>query len=410
MEIQRNIKDKLEHFLKVFPVVFLTGARQTGKTTLAKIFAKKKGYFYVTLDDLSMLKAAKEDPKGFLELLSKPCIIDEVQRVPELFLAIKQLVDQENVLGQFLLTGSANPLLLPKLGDSLAGRMGILKMFPFSQGELKGKKENFISWLFSSEIKMKNFNKLEISKLWDIVLKGGFPRVIDFKSFEQIDTWIQSYLQTLMDRDIKDLAQIEGIHHFPDLFKLLASRSSSLLNGADLARTLKISSASVHRYLSLLEAIFIVFREQAWFANHSKRIAKSPKVYICDTGILCYLLKANKEKFKSDPSVFGFVFESFVAAELLKIASWMNERIDQYHFREGTSEVDIVLEERAGHIIGVEIKSSATIKSSDFKGLKRLKEVAKKKFIRGIILYTGSTMVPFGKDLWAIPINSLWES
>ena len=184
--------------------------------------------------------------------MKKPCIIDEVQRVSELFLAIKQLVDQEDVVGQFLLTGSANPLLQPKLGDSLAGRMGILRMFPFSQGEILKKEEKFLPWIFSSNFEMQTFKESDVTKLWELVLKGGFPRVFNLKSQEQRLTWIEGYLQTLMDRDIKELAQIEGIHYFPDLFRLLASRSGSLLNGADLARTLKISTISIHIYLSLL--------------------------------------------------------------------------------------------------------------------------------------------------------------
>ncbi|MBI5345801.1 MAG: ATP-binding protein [Chlamydiae bacterium] len=409
MDIIRNIISRLEHYLKVFPVVFLSGARQAGKSTLALEFAKKKGYYYVTFDDISMLRAAIDDPIGFLKKLPKPVIIDEVQRVRELLLSIKQFVDQENVLGQFILTGSANPLLLPTLGDSLAGRMGILPMYGFSQGEILGKKEVFIPWVFSKDFQFKKFEETDFSKLYSLILKGGYPRVHNFSSLKDVQTWIGGYLQTMMDRDVRELAQIEGLHYFPDLLQILANRSGSLLNGADLARTLKISTASVHRYLTLLETLFIIFREPAWFNNHNKRIAKSPKIFISDSGVLCYLLNINEEKFIKDPMVFGLAVESFIASELLKQASFLEDKIKQYHYRDGMKKVDVVLEERGGNVVGIEIKSSETIRSSDFDGLKRFKEIFREKFIRGIVLYTGSTMIPFGDDLWAVPISALWD-
>jgi uncharacterized protein len=392
-----------------FPVVVLTGARQTGKTTLVQALARENGYAYTTFDDLSILRAAQEDPIGFLRRQPKPLILDEVQRVPELFLPLKQIVDEEQVVGQFLLTGSANPLLLPKLGDSLAGRMGILQMFPFSQGELLGKKEEFISWIFSPIFEARLFSKLNFEEFWLQIYKGGFPRVQYLKNETEIPIWIGSYLQSMLDRDIRDLSQIDGLQYFPDLFRLLATRSASLLNGSDIARTLKFSTSSIHRYLTLLETLFFIFRGPAWFSNRGKRITKSPKIYICDTGILCYLLKIDLTQFRTDPSLFGFILETFVASELLKQASWAEEKIEQHHFREGTQEVDIVLEQRDGTIVGIEVKSSATVRSTDFNGLKRLKELSSKKFLRGIILYTGSSVIPFGDDLWAVPMTALWE-
>lgn len=410
MITKRNILKQLELYVKVFPVVLLTGARQTGKTTLAQEFGQSNGYSYITLDDSSTLLSAKRDPLGFLKYQPKPLIIDEVQRAPELFLAIKQIVDQEQALGQFILTGSANPLFLPKVGDSLAGRMGILRMHPFSQGELESRKEAFIPWIFSSDFKMQNFSEVNMNDLGNRIYKGGFPRVHSFQSNLEVDTWIEGYLQSIMDRDVKEISQVEGLYHFPDLFKLLAYRSGSLFNGADLARTLKISTASVHRYLALLEALFFIYREPAWFSNRAKRIAKAPKIYLCDTGILSYLLKANPETFQSDPSVFGFMLESFVASELLKQASWLEEKIEQHHYREDSSEVDIVLGERGGNIVGIEVKSASTIHSSDFKGILRLKAISKHQFVRGIILYSGSKMLSFGDNLWAIPISALWEA
>lgn len=408
--LRRNIEEKLKKYLHIFPVVLLTGARQTGKTTFVKEFAKTHKFSYVTFDDTSILLAAKEDPSGFLNRFETPIIIDEVQRVPEIFLAIKQLVDQKELKGQFLLTGSANPLLIPKTGDSLAGRMGILNLYPFSQGELKEKRETFLPWLFAKEFKIKSFPELSLSSLGNMIYRGGFPRVLDLHSSFEIESWIQSYLQILMDRDVRDLSQVAGLYHFPSLLNLIAGRSGSLFNASDIARTLNISLPSVTRYLTLLETIFLVFREPAWFSNLSKRISKSPKIYLCDTGVLSYLLKMDQTAFQTHPSQFGFLLESFIVSELLKQASFVEEKISQHHFREGTHEVDIVLEERGGNIIGIEIKKSETIRPSDFDGLKRLQSIAKQKFIRGIILYSGNTMIPYGDQLWAVPISSLWQT
>lgn len=407
---QRNIQEKLLHYLSIFPVVLLMGARQTGKTTLVRNLSLSQKLSFLTFDDPSLFRAAKEDPIGFLKQQSKPLIIDEVQRVPELFVAIKYLVDQEDRVGQFLLTGSANPLLLPTLSDSLAGRMGSLYLCPLSQGELFGKKENFFPWIFSENFQKKSFREISLYSLGNMIYKGGFPRVQNYSSNFDIETWIEEYLQTILSRDIKDLANIEKIYYFFDLLQLLAHRSGSLFNGSDLARTLKISTSTLYRYISLLEIIFFIFRLPAWFINHAKRVSKSPKIYISDSGILSYLLKAGPECCKTNPSLFGVLLESFVASELVKQNSFSQMSIELFHYREGSNEVDIVCEERAGKIVGVEIKSSSTIRPSDFDGLQRLKEVSKDRFLRGIILYSGSEMIPFGENFWAIPISALWEA
>lgn len=404
----RYIEEKLKKYLKIFPVVFLSGARQAGKTTFIKEFIKNNGYTFVTFDDDTSLYAAKNDPAGFIKMLKKPLVIDEVQRVPELFLSIKKMVDEENVLGQIILTGSSNPLVLPKISDSLAGRMGILQLYPFSQGEINNKKENFLSWIFSNDFKFFNFSAINWDQFAKIIYRGGFPRVQKF-SEDEIDIWFSGYIKTLLERDIRDLSQIENIYIFPNLLKLLANRTGSLFNGSDLARTLNISVASVHRYIVLLEALYIISREQAWFSNHHKRIAKSPKIYISDSGLLSHLLNSKSNMYETDSLMFGFVLESFIVNEIKKQLSFFDLKIEQYHFRQESNEVDIVLEEKGGNIVGIEIKKSMTIKSSDFDGLKVLKLYAKKNFVRGIVLYSGNQMIPFGEDLWAVPITSLWE-
>lgn len=409
--LKRNIQAELEAYLKIMPVVLITGARQTGKTTLVESVAKKQHYTYLTFDDEPTLANARRDPSGWLNAYKKPLIIDEVQRFPELFLAIKRDVDQNREPGRYLLTGSANPLLIPRLGDSLAGRMGIVNLFPFSQGELQHIKENFISYLFEqSPSANTKIEPLLNENLHHFFFKGGFPPVQLFKEMKDVSRWVRSYLQTIIERDVRDLSQVEGLREFPRLFRLLATRSGMLLNIADLSRSLGMVNMTLNRYLRLLETLYFIYLLPAWFSNHGKRLTKSPKVHICDTAILAQLLEVDESKLRNDPSLAGQFLESFVFAELLKQKSWASIPCELYHFRNGDYEVDLILERSNGDIIGIEVKSSRTLHSDDMRGLVHLKKIAGKKFKRGIILHPGSQIEPMDKDIWAMPIQSLWTN
>lgn len=407
--IKRNISERLERALSRSPVVLLTGARQTGKTTLIKVLGEKKGYSYVTFDDLRYLSGAKSDPIGFISALEKPVILDEVQRVPEFFLSIKSYVDKNRKAGIFALTGSANPLLIPRLGDSLAGRMEILELFSFSQAELLGKKEKFVDFLFSnkfSSIKASIFSKEELCKKLVI---GGYPSVQD-RDKEGRMIWFDSYLTTILQRDVRDLAKIEGLTQLPDLLHLLSTRVGSLLNVAELSRSSGIASMTLHRYITLLKTLFIILFHPVWSTNLGKRLVKSPKVYLMDVGVLLHLLKADKNRLLADATIFARVFENFVIVELLKQTTWSDTIIKMFHYRTVTGiEVDVVLEDASGKVVGIEIKSGETIISDDFKGLKQLQKIVGKNFVAGIILYMGTKKIPFGENLWAMPVSSLWS-
>ncbi len=407
--LKRFIEEEINAYLKIMPVVLITGPRQTGKTTWVKSIANTKNYTYVTFDDDLSLSNALRDPSGWLSSLPKPLIIDEVQRVPEIFLSIKKDVDQNRSYGRYLLTGSANPMLLPKLGDSLAGRMGIVNMFPFSQGELKQKKENFIDNIFKKELPKSTFNKLNINDFYKTLLFGGFPPVQNFTNLDDVKRWISSYLQTILQRDVKDISNIEAIHEFPRLFKLLATRSGMLLNTSDISRSLGMINMTLKRYLHLLEILYFIQLLPAWFTNYGKRIIKSPKLHICDTSFLGQLLEIDQNKFSNDPSLLGQFIENFVFSELLKQKSWAKSKIDLYHFRTNDNEVDFVLEKNDGTIIGIEVKSSRTIKSDHLKGLKYLKSIAKNKFHRGFVLHFADRIEAIEKDIYSIPIQALWE-
>lgn len=406
---KRTIKPIIEDALNRSPIVLITGARQTGKTTLAKEIGAQKNYHYVTFDDIRYLAAAQSDPTGFIAGLPKPVILDEVQRVPDIFLAIKKDVDENRKPGRYLLTGSANPLMIPRLGDAFVGRMEIFTLYPLSQGELLGRRECFIDNVFKQEPISSRAPVIRKDLLEKIVV-GGYPLMQNISEHAR-ESWINSYITTLLQRDVQDLAQISGLTEFPNLLRILATRTSNLLNVAELSRSSGIATSTLHRYITLLEALFIISFIQPWHANLGKRLVKSPKTSFIDTGILTFLLGATTERLLADSMLVGNILENFVATELRKQATWSQERVNLYHFRTQTGiEVDMILENSAGKLIALEVKASETVGANDFKGLKYLQEEAQDKFIQGIVLYTGDATIPFGKNLFALPISSLWET
>lgn len=409
MKIKRNIELNLKRALGRSPVVMLTGARQTGKSTLIQAACGPE-YTYVSMDDLRFLAQAKQDPIGFIAGLPKPVILDEVQRVPEIFLAIKQDVDENRVSGRYALTGSANPLLIPRVSDSLAGRMEILQLFPFSQGELNHHQEHFIDKVFAPETVFKASEVLSKADLLKKMVAGGYP-LVQGKDEQDRDAWFESYITTLLQRDVKDLANIEGLMRLPDLLKFLAARSSGLLNVAEVSRSSGIAATTLHRYLTLLETLFLVYLQPAWSANLAKRLVKSPKSYLLDTGLLAFENGVQEQRLLTDGTLYGSMLENFVVSELRKQMGWSATRVGLYHYRtQNNVEVDIILEDKAGRIVGIEIKGSETFSPRDSKGLLELQETVGDKFVRGIILYTGSQVVPVNAKIQALPISLLWES
>ncbi|MCA9416260.1 MAG: ATP-binding protein [Candidatus Omnitrophica bacterium] len=407
--IQRKVRPWLLAALRDTPVVLLHGPRQCGKTTLVRSIAENEHRArYLTLDDSTLLSAVTEDPQGFVESVEEPLVIDEVQRVPELFLAIKASVDRDRKPGRFLLTGSANVLLLPRLSETLAGRMEILQLWPLSQGELQGTREDFVDRIFDSE---NRFSTVEASekKLSDRILAGGFPEAVSREQKGRRDKWFESYLTTLIQRDVRDLANIEGLTDLPRLLRLLASRVGSLQNFAEVSRATGFPQTTLKRYLSLLEASFLIQHIPAWSGNIGKRMVRSSKVFFTDTGILCHLLDADSQLFREDRKLFGRILENFVMTQLRKELSWSESRAKLFHFRSHSGEeVDFVLTDPRGALVGIEVKAAQSIKKNDLRGLRMMRETCGDKFLRGVILYTGSEVVPFGHDLVAVPIQNLW--
>jgi predicted AAA+ superfamily ATPase len=411
MLVHRNILSEIEDALTASPVVLLNGARQTGKSTLAQGIASRHDFDYVTLDDFTALDAATRDPVGYLSLFHKQLIIDEIQRAPQLFLAIKQLVDKDRQPGRFLLTGSANVFMLPKLSESLAGRMEIITLWPFSCHELLGRKGTFIDELFSNRTPTIPDDNLSRESLIDNMIRGGYPEIQKLASERRRNAWLNAYITTILQRDIKDISRIEGVQQLPRLLSLVATQSGSLVNMSSLSRDAGLVMMTLKRYLALLEATFLIKRLPAWFRNIGKRLLKSPKIYLIDTGLFSYLIGLDRSRLNTDPKLMGQLLESFVMQELFKQSAWSNTLPEIYYYRSTAGrEVDFVLESRAGRIVGVEVKASATVTAVDFKGLEEIRGLLGKQFIKGIVLYTGQSTVSFGKNLFAVPVSALWSS
>jgi predicted AAA+ superfamily ATPase len=408
--IKRNISQFVLDALSDTPVLLLTGARQTGKSTLVKTITEHSHPArYITLDNATVLAAVKHDPTGFLSGLDGPVVIDEVQRAPELFPAIKAEVDRNRRPGRFLLTGSANVLLLPRLSESLAGRMEILSLWPFSQGELEGIHELFVDSLFAAKFHPHPLPKESLSSLHTRVTNGGYPEAVSRTKEDRRRAWFESYITTILQRDIRDIANIDGLTSLPRLLAMIASRAPSLLNFSELSRTLAMPQSTLKRYMTLLEATFLIQHLPAWSGNLGKRLVKTSKLVMSDTGLMAHLLGANKERLATG-GIIGPLLENFVVMELIKQITWSSTKPQIFHFRTQTGqEVDIVLEDRAGKLVGIEVKASSTVTAQDFKGLRALAETTGKRFHRGIVLYTGAGSLPFGPELYAIPVNALWH-
>ena len=405
---KRNIESELQAAIADTPVVLLNGARQTGKSTLARDFAQARSIPYITLDDATQLAAASSDAHGFLAGLGDRAVIDEVQKAPGLFPAIKMSVDRDRRPGRFFLTGSANVLLLPQISESLAGRMELITLLPLSQGELHGRRERFLDGVFAESLPV--LQPGDAVDLKGAVLAGAYPEVIKRPAGKRRDAWFAAYITALLQRDVRDLANIEGLTDMPRLLSLLAARVGSLLNMSELSRSSGIPNSTLKRYLSLLHATFLFQPLPAWSSNLGKRLIKSPKIHLIDSGLTAHLAGVTRQSLDRDPVLFGHLFENFVVNELRKQTGWSDSRVNLHHYRTTTGrEADILLEDAAGRLVGLEVKASATVVRKDFSGFDALSEDTRRQFVRGIVLYTGEQSVAFGENYMALPVSAMWR-
>ncbi len=391
------------------PVVLIHGPRQCGKTTLALEIAKSRGYAYFSFDDAVTLGAAIADPVGFVADLPDRAILDEVQRVPALFTAIKAAVDRGRHPGRFLLTGSANVLLVPKLSDSLAGRMEILRLHPLAQCELAGSPPAFLDALFEGRFKAHNYGRLG-RELAARIAAGGYPAALARATPRRRAAWYRDYIETLVQRDVRDLARIASLDALPRLLALAAGQTARLLNVSELAAPFQLSRPTIKDYMTLLERVFLIEQLAPWHSNRLSRLIKTPKLHLGDTGAACALLGLDAESLWQDRGTLGQLLETFVFQELRRPASWRDDDIRFHPFRDKDgAEVDLVLERGGRELVGVEVKAGATVTASDFRGLRKLRDAAGKRFAAGVVLYDGESGVGFGERLFAVPIRALWE-
>jgi len=406
---RRLAERRLAEALADSPVVLIHGPRQSGKTTLARMAGEPRGYAYFSFDDDVTLAAAAADPVGFVTDLPARTILDEVQRTPALFTALKTAVDRSRTPGRFLLTGSANVLLVPRLADSLAGRMEILRLHPLAQCELAAHEPRFLDALFGGAFKTRRHERLG-RDLAERVAAGGYPAALARAMARRRAAWYRDYVETLVQRDVRDLARISSLDVLPRLLTLAAGQTARLLNVSDLASPFQLSRPTIRDYVTLLERVFLVEQLPPWYSNRLSRLIKTPKVHVGDTGMACALLGLDAAALSQDRGTFGQLLETFVYQELRRQASGRDDDIRFHHFRDKDgAEVDIVLERGARVVAGVEVKAAATVTAADFRGLRKLKDAAGKRFAAGVVLYDGEASAGFGERLFAVPIRSLWE-
>ncbi|HKX45837.1 MAG TPA: ATP-binding protein [Planctomycetota bacterium] len=405
----RFLAPRLREALRDTPAVLLHGPRQSGKTTLARNVGESRGYRYVSFDDDATRTAAEVDPVGFVARLHAKSILDEVQRVPQIFTSLKAAIDARRTPGRFLLTGSANVLLVPHLADSLAGRMGILRLHPLAQCEIEDARPRFLDELLRGRFRTALCEPLG-RDLARRIADGGYPAALARRAPARRRAWYRDYLDTQVQRDVRDVSRVRSLDTLPKLLRVAATHTARLINVTDLAAPFELTRQTIHDHVTLLERVFLVERLPPWHVNQMSRLVKRPKLHVGDTGIACALLGLDAARLEADRVTFGGLLETFVLQELRRQASWRADPVDFFHFRDRDDfEVDIVLEGE-GVVAGVEVKAAATVDDTDLRGLRKLQSACGKRFGAGVVLYDGRATIEFGNALFAVPVRRLWEA
>lgn len=402
----RLIEARVAEALADTPVVLIAGPRQAGKTTLVRQMTDQ-GRRYLTLDDELTLLAARQDPVGMIRGLDR-AVIDEIQRAPQLLLAIKKTVDEDRRPGRFLLTGSANLMALPTVADSLAGRMETLTLLPLSQSEMHGTTANWLDSAFAGHLPKVSV-PLVGQELVEAVLRGGYPQAVSRATPRRRTVWARQYLDAIIQRDVRDVAGIDRLDQLPRLLGALAQVSGQMCNYTQLGGQLGLDHKTASRYIGVFEQMYLLKRVEVWARNRLNRVVKTPKVQFIDSGLLSTLMDLTPARVEHDRTRFGNVLETFVYGELLKHATTAEGDYQLLYYRDHDHfEVDVVVENAGGQLVGVEIKSAASVREADLRGLKRLAGIAGDQFKLGVILYDGTQTLPLGERLWAAPISTLW--
>jgi len=408
--LERYALPLVDEALRYARVVLLLGPRQAGKSTLLHELERRGSIGRtLTLDDNLTRQAALADPTGFAAELKRPVAIDEVQRAPDLLLAIKQIVDRDNSPGQFLLTGSANVLTAPRILDALTGRTDLVVLWPLAQAEIEGARSNLIDHLFDRQAPAIRDAPVGPAAWFARAIIGGFPEVRTRSPGRPRNSWFETYLASLVQRDLRELSDAQKLEEMPRLIRVLATQATGLLVPDRLSQRVGLNTRTIRSYVGLLETVFAVRVIPAWRPGIAIRERLAPKLLFADTGILAHLLGAQTDRAANDPQIVGKLYENFVASEVSKQLVWAEHQASLYHYRRDREEVDLVLERADGSIVAIEAKASASFGASDHKSLVRLRDALGEKFRAGVILHTGPETVPLGERLWALPVSALWH-
>ena len=439
----RYIEQRLIEALEDSPVVLIQGPRQCGKTTLAQMVCapqhlisngnrlawgghplssltvNTRGYTYISFDDDVARAGAEADPMGFVADLPERVILDEIQRVPALFTALKMEVDRRRVSGRFVLTGSTNVLRVPTIQDSLAGRLEVVRLHPLAQGEIAGQSPSvvnvrqspgFLDALFGNGFNLRRTERLG-KQLCDRIAAGGYPAALARPPGRRRANWYRNYLDAQTQRDVRDLSRISTLEALPRLLALAASQTAQLFNVSELTVPFQLSRPTIQDYVALLERVFLLERLPPWHSNRLSRLVKTPKLHIGDTGLACALIGVGAAALAADRTLLGRLLETFVFQELRRQASWHEESFAFFHYRDRDKmEVDVVIERGMQTVAGVEVKAGATVTSADLRGLRKLRAATGRRFAGGAVVYDGETCVSYGDRLYAVPLCLLWET
>ena len=407
--IPRSVRPLIVEGLEDARIVFVGGARQVGKTTLVSdIAAHEHPMPTFTLDDQATREAALRDPTGFVADLPRPAFIDEIHRVPDLLLALKQVVDADTAPGRFVITGSANVLESRRIQDALPGRIDRVDMWPLAQSEIHGGQINVVDDLFAGRAPQVTGAPVGRAAFAEVIGEGGYPQARARPPGRRRERWFANYVSATLARDLLELADVRRLDDVERLLRLLATQSANLLSYRKVGARLDMHHGTVQAYVSLLEQMFLVKRLPAWRPGLGAREATTPKLYVCDSSLLAHLLGAGAERIEDDDRVTGKLCETFVAGELLRHASWSEQQPRLYHYQRDREDVDLVLENNRGQIVGVEVKAAATLRPGDWKWLAKLADARGDEFNAGIVVYAGEQTIPLGRKLWAVPYAGLW--
>ncbi len=400
--LKRAIREELEEYLKYFPALLISGARQVGKSTLALHLGIEN---YITLDDINIYEMAKNDPKGFIENLEKPVIIDEAQRLPQLMITLKEYIDKKRINGEFVLTGSASLQGFKDISDSLAGRIGIVELYPFSLKEKSQNTENNID-IFGGSLDpyiLKKYN----GDIFENILDGGYPEILKIESQKAKYLWFSSYIRTYIESDARELANIRNLDKFVKMYRLCMIRSGNMFNKNELQKEAGLDNRTFDSYFAVMEHTYQMQKLQPFFKNQLKRLIKTPKIYATDTGVLNHLLQINSKEELEKSHYKGDIVETFIYDELLKANSSASKKVGLYYYRTtDKKEIDFILD-YGQKIVAVEIKASKSVSKSDFKHIYHLQKEISELFDKGIVLYGGDTFLKLDENMYAVPFGFL---